>query len=70
MNENAVGEKVQELSPEEARRVIAAERDRRVRACLAEIQAALQRHGCEIVAQPAITADGRIETKVELVQAD
>jgi len=70
MNENAVSEKAQELSAEEARRVIAAERDRRVRVCLADIQAALQRHGCEIVARPVITADGRIETKVELVQAD
>jgi len=52
-----------------ARETIAADRQRRANACLEEIQRLLQKHRCKLVAQMAISEDGRIVAR-PLIVAD
>lgn len=49
-----------------ARAALEADKRRRAQACGEAIQAALDAHGCQLVAVPFFTADGRIGARVEL----
>lgn len=53
-----------ELSTEEARKLLEAADQERVRRCQQEIEALLQRHGCQIVSQIFVTQDGRLATRL------
>lgn len=50
-----------------AQEALAADRDRRAALCAEEIRLALEAHGCQLVAVPVLTADGRVTARVELV---
>ena len=54
---------------EEARRVLAEERAARLKACWADVQEVLDRHGCQIQAVPIIV-NGRIESQIQVVPSD
>ena len=45
---------------DELQRQLAEQRLARVQACLQEVQAVLQRHGCQLTAEARLTPDGRI----------
>ena len=55
-----------EVTAEEARRVLEAEEERGLQACRAEVEAALRRHGYELVGVPRYTDDGRTVAVVQL----
>lgn len=42
-------------------------RDQALRECSDDIRVALEKHGCVLIAVPAIASDGRIVARVELV---
>ena len=48
------------VTADEARRVLAQARQERAARCWQEIQAAVDRYGCELAAVPQLEADGRI----------
>lgn len=54
------------LPADELRRLIEADKQRRVQAVQAAIQAALNEHGCELQAAPQIV-DGRIVAQIVIV---
>ena len=55
------------MSAEDARKLLERERDNQLRRCRALIQQALQETGCQIVAQPQLTQDGRLGAVVQIV---
>ena len=55
------------FSPEQARKVLQLAQKVRLEHCQAELNELLERHGCTLVAQPILTADGRIVANVMLV---
>jgi hypothetical protein len=52
---------------QEARAVLEADRIRRSNEANAIIRAVLEQHGCDLVATPHITADGRIMADIRIV---
>jgi len=52
-----------EMTPTEAARLVAADKERRVQAAAEAVQAALREHECDLVAQlvPAVTPDGIVK---------
>lgn len=59
-------EKKTEITIEDAERAIEAEKQRRLRLCQSAINQALQDHGCELIAVPGISADGRIVATAQI----
>jgi arginine repressor len=57
----------EELTPDAARQLLTQERIAREQKCQKEIQAVLDKHGCQLVAQPTITQDGRLAARIVLV---
>lgn len=55
------------MSPEELRAAVQAEREARVEACRAAINAALAEHGCALVAPVEVTPDGRLVARPVVV---
>lgn len=51
----------------EAQAAVNADRQRRSAQCAAEIQQVLKRYGCQIVAQPTLTPDGRIVAQIQII---
>ena len=56
-----------EMTPTEAAALVEADRQRRAKLAAEAVQAALAEHGCELLAVPQITADGRVVAVVQLV---
>jgi len=52
---------------EEARKMIEEEKQQRAAACMAEIDATLKRHNCQIVTRPIIDDQGRIVATAQIV---
>lgn len=46
---------------------LAADRQARLKTCSEELAETLKRHGCQLVAVPTLTPDGRIVAQVQLV---
>jgi hypothetical protein len=59
-------EQTEQLTPEQARAMLAAERRRRIEACAEEVGAVLAKHRCRAVAVVTIVG-GRVESRVEIV---
>lgn len=57
----------EELTREQARRVVESDRATRAEAAAKAIQAVLTEYECDLVAAPQITQDGRISAIVQLV---
>jgi hypothetical protein len=57
----------QEITAEQARQAIDADKQRRADACSAAIEKALVEHGCTVQMQPFLTDDGRIAGRVLIV---
>jgi hypothetical protein len=57
----------EELTPDAARQLLAQERVARERKCQQEIQTVLDKHGCQLIAQPIITEDGRMAARILMV---
>jgi len=55
------------MNAEEARAAIEQDRQERAQACLAEIQATLEKHSCQLAAIPQFTPDGRVVAEVQVV---
>ena len=55
------------MTPAKARLFLANDRSNRMKLCSAEIAEALKRHGCQLVAVPYISDDGRIGARVQVV---
>lgn len=51
----------------EARRLVDADKQRRVNAAAQAVQDALREHECDLIALPQIAADGRIVAVVQIV---
>ena len=58
------------MTPGQAKQMIDEERMERARMCLAQIQAALDAHRCQLMAAPQITPDGRIVAVVQVVAGE
>jgi pyruvate/2-oxoglutarate dehydrogenase complex dihydrolipoamide acyltransferase (E2) component len=56
-----------DMTPVEAARLVAADKERRVQAAAKAVQAALREHECDLMAVPVITPDGRITAQVQVV---
>lgn len=56
-----------DMTPTEAAALVAADKERRVKAAAEAVAAALNEHECDLVAVPVITADGRIAAQVQVV---
>lgn len=54
------------MTPDEMKAAIEQDKAERAQACMDEIQAALDEHGCQLVAAPQINAEGRIVAVVQL----
>ena len=52
---------------DEARAMIEEEKQQRATACIAEIDATLKRHNCQIVTRPIIDDQGRIVATAQIV---
>jgi hypothetical protein len=65
-NQTAVKPTNGAMSPEDMRQAIQADNERRVRACMAEIQATLDKYHCEFVSVAYFTADGRTAARTDL----
>ena len=55
------------VSASKAKMVLEADRLHRMQVCSEEIAAVLKRHGCQLVAVPYISDDGRIGARVQVV---
>ena len=55
------------MTPTEAAALVEQDKARRIEAAAAAVQAALREHGCDLVAVPQLTPDGRIVAVVQLV---
>jgi hypothetical protein len=55
------------MTSDEMKQAIEQDKAERARLCMAAIQAALEEHGCQLVAVPQINAEGRIVAQVQLV---
>lgn len=55
------------MTPEQMKQAIEQDKQERAQACMAAVQAALEEHGCQLVAVPQINAEGRIVAQVQLV---
>ena len=58
-----------EMTPEQAKQVLADAERERLEACQQELNELLQRHSCQLSAQVVVTQDGRIVANVVLVDA-
>lgn len=56
-----------EMTPTEAAALVEQDKARRIEAAAAAVQAALREHGCDLLAVPQLTPDGRIVAVVQLV---
>jgi len=55
---------------DEARALLDADKRQRAEVCLREIGAVLERHRCQLVTMPQLTADGRIVAQAQVVALD
>lgn len=55
------------LTPDQARAMVQADNERRVKAAAEAVQAALTEHGCDLVAVPTITPQGTLSAVVQIV---
>ena len=55
------------MTPEQMKLAIEKDKQERAQACMVAVQAALEEHGCQLVAVPQINAEGRIVAQVQLV---
>lgn len=55
------------MSADEARRVVDADKAQRVQAAAEQVAAILREQGCDLVAVPQLTADGRVTAVVQIV---
>ena len=58
------------VTADEARRLLEQDKRQRAEACLREIQAALERHRCQLQAVPGLTPDGRVVAQVTVTALD
>lgn len=56
----------EEITLEAARAAIRADKQNREAACLAEVQAVLDKHNCDLAGIPVFTPDGRITVQVRV----
>ena len=56
------------LTPAQAAQLVEADKQVRIQAAATAVQAALLEHGCDLVAVPQITPDGRIVAVVQIIQ--
>ena len=57
----------QATSAAKARLILAADKQHRMVLCAEEIKAVLEKHGCDLVAAPMLSPDGRIVAQVQVV---
>ena len=62
-----MSEDEQTITPAKARMVLEADRQQRMKACSEEIAQVLARHGCQLVAVPMLSQDGRVVARVQVV---
>ena len=55
------------ITTEQARAMLAQERQARADACGKEIAAALEKHKCQLIGTPAFTPDGRVVVNMNVV---
>ena len=55
------------VTPELAQRILKAECERREADCLAEVQAVLDKHRCDLIGRPDFTPDGRVVVRVQVM---
>ena len=55
------------VSASKAKMVLEADRMHRMTLCSEEIAAVLKRHGCQLVAVPMLSPDGRVVARVQVV---
>jgi formylmethanofuran:tetrahydromethanopterin formyltransferase len=55
------------MTPQEAAALVAADRQRRAATAAQALQALLAEYGCELAAQPVLTADGRLSATIQIV---
>lgn len=55
------------MTPTEAAALVEQDKQRRGQAAAEAVAAALREHGCDLVAVPQITADGRVVAVVQIV---
>lgn len=55
------------MTPTEAAALVERDKQRRVQAAAESVAAALREHGCDLVAVPQITPDGRVVAVVQIV---
>ena len=55
------------MTATEAAALVEQDKQRRVQAAAEAVQAALREHGCDLVAVPQITPDGRVVAVVQIV---
>ena len=56
-----------DMTPIEAAALVEQDKQRRVQAAAAAVQAALREHDCDLVAVPQIAPDGRIVAVVQII---
>jgi hypothetical protein len=56
-----------DMTPTEAAKLVAADKERRVKAAAEAVAAALNANECDLVAVPVITPDGRISAQVQVI---
>lgn len=56
-----------DMTPAEAVELVNADKQRRVTACLRDVQDVLEKHACDLVAEPIYTPDGRTVCKINFV---
>ena len=55
------------MTASEAAVLVAADQQKRAQACGEAVAAMLREHGCDLVAVPVLTPDGRITAQVQVV---
>lgn len=55
-----------DMTPTEAAALVAADQQKRARACGEAVAAVLREHNCDLVAVPQIAADGRVVAVVQI----
>lgn len=58
------------ITIEEAKTIMAAEKENRVRGCEQAITMVLQRFGCDLAAVASLTPDGRVSAKIQIIPKD
>ena len=55
------------MTPTEAAALVEQDKQRRVQAAAEAVQAALREHGCDLLAVPQLSSDGRVVAVVQLI---